>query len=383
MSDGIKSSENTKDFTLHSFSLITTNAKRKHCTCLLFYESYETKEKLGPIFLLKAVCMVSGKPIYETQKELLINFHSVQVNHKENRNNSSEKLNYIYLRDKSKSYTVLKEYSVLEFYFSFVLNTLKYPKQENSFYVNYIGNNMGKKCFVKYFGNSKQSFPLADYDMTKILDYFSVEDLIKVYMAMLMEYKLILIFDDYQQINSLIFSLVNLLFPLKWKFPIISFVASSLIDTIEAPFGIIIGLHSQYINILTEKINQDLMVDETLIYNLQNKNFTFFPKKFPELPMKMTNELRSNVYLLLSEKLSLSSESDNEDTELFKIFPTNACKKIDPIVYLNLKICGVFFNVFLDLIKNLDSSIYFNKVKSIKSLNGKIILIIYRSFTYS
>jgi hypothetical protein len=103
MSEGMKSSEIPKDFTLHSFSLITTTAKRKHCTCLSYYETYETKEKPGQIFILKAVCMVSSKPIYETQKELLINFHSVQVNHKENRNNSSEKLNYIYLRDKSKS----------------------------------------------------------------------------------------------------------------------------------------------------------------------------------------------------------------------------------------------------------------------------------------
>jgi hypothetical protein len=371
MPNGIKISETPSHHQTHSFSLITSTAKRKHCTCLTFYETYEIKEKPGKIFILKAICMVSSRPIYGTHKELLNNFHSIQLNHKEYRKNSSEQLNYIYLRDKSKSYTVLKEYSVLEFYFAFVLNSLKLPKEETSFYINYIGNNMGKKCFLKYFTNSKHSFPLVDYDTTKLLEYFNIEDLIKIYMGLLMEYKLILVFEDYETINDLIFSLVNLLFPLKWKFPIISFISPSLIDTVEAPFGIIIGLHSEYLNILNNKINQELMVDETLIYNLQNKSFIFFPKIFPEIPVKILNELRSSIYMVLSEKLSLTTEIENEDTELHKIFPTNSYKKIDPILYLNLKINQVFFNVFIELIKNLESSIYFNKIKSISS-NGKI-----------
>ena len=36
-----------------------------------------------------------------------------------------EKLNYIFLKDKNKSYTVLKEFNAIDFYFSFVLNSIK------------------------------------------------------------------------------------------------------------------------------------------------------------------------------------------------------------------------------------------------------------------
>ena len=59
------------------------------------------------------------------------------------------------------------------------------------------------------------------------------------------------------------------------------------------------------------------------------------------------------------------------DIELVKIFSSDIASKIDPQAYLNLKFIQVFFNVFLEITKNLESSIYFNKVKNIKNLKGK------------
>ncbi len=105
---------------------------------------------------------------------------------------------------------------------------------------------------------------------------------------------------------------------------------------------------------------------------MTNKSFLYQPKKFPELPLKIMNELRSNIYLVLSEKLSLTSDIDNDDTELFKLFPSPECaKKIDPFTFLNLKLIQVFYNFFLELVKNIESSIYFNKVKSLKNSKEK------------
>lgn len=373
MPEGLKISEdvnNMKTFT-HSFSLITSNSKRKHCTCMTFYENYESGIK--KVALLKALCLVSSEPIYTAHKEVLNNIYSIVSNYKINKTMFPEQLKYVYLKDKTKSYTVLKEYSILEFYFSFILNSMKYSKEERSYYVNYIGNNAGKKCFLKYHTNDNFGYPLLDFDLTILLDKFNVEDLIKIYLGLLMEYKLILIFDDYQDINTIIFSITSLICPLKWNFPLISFITPTLMETLEAPFAMIIGVHSKYLNIVTQKLNQtDAFTEETLIYNLSNKSFIYMPGKFPELPLKIVNELRSNIYLVLSEKLSLTSDIDNDDTDLFKMFPSiEACKKMDPTAFLNLKFIQVFFNVFLELIKNLDSSIYFSKVKSMKNSKGK------------
>ncbi len=50
--------------------------------------------------------------------------------------------------------------------------------------------------------------------------------------------------------------------------------------------------------------------------------------------MKITNELRSNIYLFLSEKLSLTNDYENNDTELTKIFEENIIKQIVIIVIL-------------------------------------------------
>jgi hypothetical protein len=354
----------------HSFSLINNTTKRKHCSCLTFYETYETKQ--NKLSVLKAICIISNLPLYSTHKDILNNIFSIASNYKINKTLFPDQLKYVYLKEKSKSYTVLKEFSILEFYFSFLLNCLKFSNKDAGIYVSYIGNNAGKKCFTKLYLNDKVGYPLVDFDMTLLLDRFNVDDLIKIYMSLLMEHKVILMFDDYQEINLIIFSLITLLYPLKWNFPVISFVTQTLLETLEAPFGMLIGLPNKFSNFISHKINSGSFSDETIIYNLTNKSFFYQPKKFPELPLKIINELRSNIYLVLSEKLSLTSDLENDDTELFKLFPSLECaKKIDPIIFLNLKLVQVFYNLFLELVKNIESSIYFNKLKSLKNKKEK------------
>jgi hypothetical protein len=286
-----------------------------------------------------------------------------------------EQLKYVYLKhNKSKSYTVLKEHSIIDFYFSFLLNSLLHSKEEKSFYLNSIGNNAGKKCFIKYHLNSNYGYPLKDFDLTTLLDKFNVEDLIKIYLCLLVEYKLILIFEDYEDINTLIFSLIALIYPLKWNFPVVSFITQSLIETLEAPFGIIIGLPMKFLPVLNLKMEQKAITEETLIYNLKTKAFLYMPERFPSLPPKMSNELKSNIYMVLSEKLSLTSDVDNNETELSKMFTNDVFKEVNYSNYLNLRFVQVFFNLFLEIVKNLESSIYFNKVKSIKNSKGKFFI---------
>ena len=173
---------------------------------LTFYENYEINNYR--FSLLKALCIVSSQQIYNTHKEIFNNIFSILTNYKINKTLCPEQLEYVYLKDK-KSYTVLSEYTILEFYFAFILNGMNILKEESSYYVNYIGNNAGKKCFLKTHINGKNGFPLKDYDLTILLDKFNVEDLIKIYLSLLMEYKLIIIFDDYEDINTLIFAITS------------------------------------------------------------------------------------------------------------------------------------------------------------------------------
>jgi hypothetical protein len=344
------------------------SSKRKHCSSLTFYEKYEYNNVT--YYLSKCVCIISSLPIYNIHKDILTTIMSIINNYKSNRLTNADKLNFLYLKDHKNTYTVIKEYSILDYYFGFILNTLKGNKDNKSFYINSIGNNLGKKTFLNYHINNNYGYPICNFDTTNLLDKFNIDDLIKVYMALLMEYKLILVFSDYTEINTIIFSLVSLLYPLRWSFPIISYLTNALVETLEVPFGIIMGAHFKYIPIIENKLNQGAMTDETMIYNLTTKTFISFPEKFPTLPSKMYNEIKSNIYKFLAEKICITNDIDIEDTDLAKLFDTDTIKKLDYSIYFNLRFSQIFFNVFIGIVKNLESSIYFNKVKSLLLSGG-------------
>lgn len=252
MPEGVKVIEesNVLTTTFHSFTLLTRNSKRKHCTSLTFFENFYTKN--FKFSISKTFCIVSNKPLYNTQKDILNSIFLILTNYKLNKSLFPEQLRYVYLKDKVKSYTVLKEYHILEFYFAFILNSIKSSNLEASYNLIAVGNNAGRKSFLKYHTNSSYGFPIVDSDMTILLNKFNVDDLIKIYLGMLMEYKIIIMFEDYSEISELIFALTSLLYPLKWHLPLISFITPTLIETLEAPFAIIMGVHTQYRHIVTD-----------------------------------------------------------------------------------------------------------------------------------
>jgi hypothetical protein len=188
-----------------------------------------------------------------------------------------EKLNYIFLKDKQKSYTVLKEFNALDFYFSFMLNCMKIKKGTKNFIFPYIGNNSGKKYYFKFNQKNNTDFAFPNFDLTILLEKFNVEDLVKVFTCMLMEFKVILIFDNYEDINNIIWSLIHLLFPLKWRMHVITFITNSMTEYLEAPLPILIGCHTTFEKIISEKIANKSISEDTIIYNIKNKNFLYVP----------------------------------------------------------------------------------------------------------
>ena len=186
-----------------------------------------------------------------------------------------EKLNYIFLKDKNKSYTVLKEFNAIDFYFSFVLNSMKIKKGTKNYMFPYIGNNSGKKYYFYFQQNNNNDFIFPNFDITILLDKFNVDDLVKIYTGMLMEFKIILIFENHDEINIIIWSLIHLLFPLKWRMHVITFISPDMVEYLEAPMPIIIGCHNSLEKIVTEKINNKYIEDDTIVYNIKNKNFLY------------------------------------------------------------------------------------------------------------
>lgn len=267
----------------------------------------------------------------------------------------------MYIKNNNNSYkNVFKEYKLLEFYFGFLLNSLKLKREEKSYYISHIGNNMGKKSFLNFNINSQAFLKIKDYDITKILDIINIEHLIKLYIGILLEYKIILIFEEYETINEIIFSLLSLIYPLKWRLPVISYILESLLDSLEAPFGMICGLHTKFLPILQKKIDQKLIGEETLIFNIVNNSFINLPENMPEFPKKITNEIKHNFYLIQAEKLSINSQilsSGNNNTEIYAIYPENIINRINPMIYISLKFNLIFIRSFMEIFKTIENFI--------------------------
>jgi hypothetical protein len=81
----------------------------------------------------------------------------------------------------------------------------------------------------------------------------------------------------------------------------------------------------------------------------------------------LANEIRSSLYFLKSEIYQFKNNYIKTNCELMKLLDKNEelCLKVNKNIYLNMKIISIFFNVFLDLIKNFKNSIKYEVLNQI------------------
>ena len=215
--------------------------------------------------------------------------------------------------------------------------------------------------------NINNILPLKDYNISIILDKFYIEDLVKIYTGLLLDYKIILIFNNYNEINLIIQSLLTITFPLnKSEYQVFSYITLNDEFLINLPCSII-AVHK---NLKIKFFEKD-----SIIYSLLDKKFIQYPeKKIPLIDNQyIINELKNKLYDSLAEKLEINSEMDFELTDLGEMFNTNLCTKINSNIYLNLKICSIFFKIFLLLLKDLNNYIDFKQAEKLFKKNREIV----------
>ena len=376
-----------------SFSLVN-NTKLKHCSSLSFYEYYSCNNK--NFILKKSITLISSKDYYGTHRTILENIYKIISNYYIYKNKNQNLIRKIYIENSfSNNINYFSEYQLLAFYFSFILNSFDINPNNNklikSFFVipltsipvknnynNYVEKNKYKSVlgyddfFMKIFLDDKTPFPIKDYNLSILLEKFHIDDLIILYQSLLMEYEIILIFNNFEEINILIYSLLAILYPLKWKFPITSFLLPETEVMLDAPFATVIGVHESFRYVIEYKIKKDCFNTETtIIYDLIEKTFILKDPNFPNLQSKLANEIRSSLYFLKSEIYQFKNKYIKTNCDLMKLFDKNEklCLKINQNIYINMKIISIFFNVFLDLIKNFKNSIKYAVLNKIDIKN--------------
>lgn len=360
----------------HSYLSFTVNlfSKRKHISILHFYENYTVS---GINFSLsKIICLISAYEKYNTMNSILNHLYQNIISPEIKTESSKNKKNYRYLYIKNQSqgkttnYLILQEKQITEFFCSFILNSLTYTKtMKNSIMINYPNNNIGKNTYLTYNIESKEDIPLKDYDISILFNRLNVDDIIILYGGLLMGYKIIFLFDNYSEINLIIFSLLSLIYPLKWKkYPIISYISeknSKMIDMVESPVSVIIGLDINYKDLLQEKIKNGDCERDTYVYNLISKSFVPVSKENNNvnLPSIIGDEIKIELYRFMAEKISLDKNIDVQNSELAQMF--GGIHGIDTKIYYNYKIISIFYFGFLQIVQELP-----NCLKNTKNLQN-------------
>ena len=393
------------------------NGKFKHITCSYIQSGLKIADK-NIVTINTGICLISYLDIYECHKEILSHFIDIITDYfiinSTITNNQKNREVYINNLNTNK---IFEEYRLLPFYISFFLNlTLDNKINKNNICLTNISNNYFQNNFCKIIIKPKKNnsiLLLKEYDTSIILEKFYIDDLIKLYCALLLDKSIILLFNDYYEINILINSLLSITYPLnnskKYKISYIynksELQGQKLIknDELNNLIGVYFtedddlsylpeeGKTPSFVSTNNSNNNDKNENENTqyipclnfyysknaFVYSIKDKKFLNCPfnnEKYNDdiLPENIINELKSQLYFILAEKLTINSEMNFDETDLGLIFDNSTCKKINTFLYLNLKIKAIFFRAFLILMNGLNSCLNFNYTFNNDRNNGAI-----------
>ncbi|KAH9251816.1 hypothetical protein BASA81_010259 [Batrachochytrium salamandrivorans] len=100
--------------------------------------------------------------------------------------------------------------------------------------------------------------PLLYPDLcSHLLGWFSVEDVVRLWIAALTEQKILLHSTNRETLGMLSESLVQLMYPFKWENGFIPVLPTSLMQIFDAPIPVILGLHTKALKLIPESAQID------------------------------------------------------------------------------------------------------------------------------
>ena len=384
-----------------TFCIKDFNDHLKHITCA--YIQFGLKIDDGNVITINSgIALVSFLDIYECHKEILSHIVNIIINYFNINTNHIGKIRQIFFGNKT-----FEEYRLLPFYFSFFLNltlddSYNLDKIKNICLLN-ISNNYFQNIFCKISLNPKNKnsiLSLKEYDTSILLDKFYIEDIIKLYYALLLDKSIIFLFNDFTEINIIINSLLSITFPLdKLKTYNIKYIYNKselqskkllkkdqlniiyliyYTDDDDLSFLPEEGKTPSFIsskntnpnsnndnsNNITENSLYNSCLNfyyhkDTFVYSLKEKKFVNCPfdsekhNKTVLIDEEISDEIKSQLYFTMGEKLVINSDMNFEETDLGLIFDNSTCNKINTFLYLNLKIKSIFFRCFLMIINGI------------------------------
>ena len=134
----------------------------------------------------------------------------------------------------------------------------------------------------------EKELPLLDVDLEKIFACLTLDNVLKVFRALLtQQYKIVVTSSHISLITAAAEGLTSFLAPFEWQFTYVPVLPYSVFGILEAPMPVMVGMHSS-------RLRAEYFDNETLICDLDS-NFIHEPNgehKLIELPSPLEKMLK-------------------------------------------------------------------------------------------
>ncbi len=228
--------------------------------------------------------------------------------------------------------------SEMKHFLKHLIYEIPIPIQESKlfFYIPY-----STTC-LEINGKNNQKLKLPYGTMKKLFDYFSIENIIKIFTLILFRHKILFVSsdNDYNILSEISLCFLNAIYPLKWKYTYIPVLTITMLKFLQSFVPFIMGIEEKMISIAREYFDEESDVSIVFLkkdkksYIKKANDYFDIQSHNEEEEIEMPKEIKSSLYNELSEirknvKKEQNLNQDGEfkmDKKIKKIFMKTLCK---------------------------------------------------------
>mgnify|MGYP002624147128 CR=1 FL=1 len=223
-----------------------------------------------------------------------------------------------------------------------------------------------------------QDISVMNTNISSLLQYFSIDNLVIIFRLMLAEKKILFIDNDYSRLSQVTDSFISLLYPFQWVHTYIPIMSDQMLKYLETFLPFLNGINSSLMPLVTEVFENNELGDSEevfIVYISMNKfrlgsslttnkkkKYKYLQENVPALPSAMEKELKFKLKKIKDELDYLLKNQKN--------------KKVD-LSDLDFRTRNVFINMFVQMFHDyykymtfLSDDVVFNKTLFLEKITN-------------
>ena len=262
----------------------------------------------------------------------------------------------------------------------YLINSVPVPIEKKTrvkFFIPFFENGLLLKC------PKINEISIVNINYLRLIELFSIENILIIIRLLLMEKKILFIDDDYTRLSEVTNAFISLLYPFKWIHTYIPIMSVQMLKYLETFLPFLNGIHSSLMPLVTELVNNSEFEDsEDLFLIYIKEGIIDLSSSLKKRKKKLSKYIQTNVPPLpvaIEKKLKnkLSEIKDFYNIQIKQ--PVKRLSRPTEPIDLSLfdkKISDIFLEIFVDMFKDypkyiclLDNDFVFNKNSFMQTIN--------------